>query len=146
PDADVGVWVCIGAYGPEHARVVLFGLRDAIEQRAMLKRDNLDAHPELFQIILNQRGHLCPLGAGRTGDEGKLHGLSAGIQKPRVAIRSRAPGKTRLLQKLARFFERARRMWPFLVSPAPVSGCDSTPQRCATSLVNAPDHRLAVYG
>lgn len=62
-------------------------MRDAIDERAKFERDNLNAHAELLQIVLDKRGHFGAVGVGRTGEDRKLDGLAHRVEESGVAVR-----------------------------------------------------------
>ena len=65
--------------------IVLPGLRDAVKERAEFKGNDLHAHSELFQVVLEKRRHFGAVGIGRAGEDAELNRLSVGILKRRFA-------------------------------------------------------------
>ena len=87
PDVHIGSWIGVAADQPENACFVFFGLRDPIDQRSKFHGRDLHAHSELLQVILNQGGHLCAVGVGRAGQNGKLDWVCARIHQDRLSVR-----------------------------------------------------------
>src|SRR5579863_1320501 len=72
PDIYVRVWVGVKTHQTKDASVVFFGLRHSIKKRAEFKRYYLNAHAELFQVILDKCGHFCPLSIRGTNHNGEF--------------------------------------------------------------------------
>ncbi len=88
PDVHLGVRIAVAAAEPEHQPFVVVRRQEPGGERAQLERDDIDAHPELLQVVLNDRRDLHPFGVLRVGDDRELDRLAR-----RVDERHRPPSR-----------------------------------------------------
>src|SRR5437899_66388 len=146
PDVYVGIGISVVTGDTHHTRIVLLGLRDAIEKGAKFQRNHLDAHAELLQIVLEERSHFGAIRVGGAGENAELHRLAAGILQRGFAIGPSGPGEAGFFQQSSSAIEGTRRMGEIRVAPTFVAGGDQTPYRGAATLIDEADDGLAISG
>ena len=116
PDIHLAVWIPVAAAQAEHARLVLVRRQESIEEGAQLQRHDAHAHPELLQVVLNDRRDLDPFRVARVGDDGELDGLTLLVDQRAV----RLPREAGFLKQLPRPLDRT----------APASAATDSPTAC----------------
>src|SRR5712692_2520182 len=144
PNVEFGSRVSVETDQSQDASLVFSCLRDAIDQGPKLQRHNLHAYPNLLQVILNQRGHLCAVSIRGTSQNRKLDGLCVRIHQRRLSIRRGGPRESRFLQECPRLLQRPRTVGDRWISPAMIARRDGPPKSRSTALVNEPHDRVTV--
>src|SRR5882724_8108397 len=146
PDVDVGVGVGVVAGDAHDAGVVLLALRDSVEEGAEFEGNDLHAHAELLQIVLEKRGHFGAVGVGRAGEDAELNRFSVGILQRGLSVRSSSPGKASLFEKRAGTIERTRWAREIRIAPALVARSYQAPNGGAAALVDQANDGFAIGG
>src|ERR1043166_7083743 len=96
PDIHLGVWIGISSTEPHDGGVIVETLKYSVDQCSKLQRDHVYLHTQMRKIVLKQSRHLHALRIGRTGNDGKLDGLTRSVEQLPVLV----PGKSCGFQNL----------------------------------------------
>ena len=111
-----------------------------LQQTPKLQRHHVDPHADLFQVVLNQRGHLQPLGVVVARQDREFHRAPFGVKQRSLAI----PGEAVRRQQLSRPFHRTGGRGDALIDPELVARRYRARQRHRAAQVDQADDGVAV--
>ncbi len=141
PDIHLRIWVGISAAEPHDRGIVIEALKDAVDQGAKFKRNDMHLHAEVRQIVLEQGCHLHALAVRGVGDDREF-------DWPSMSIEQLARGVPRIssgLEQLACAFDRPRWMRDGCVDPEFIARPDIAPQGCSARPIDQAHDGLAIH-